>query len=120
MDDKIQEEKRNKKILILQQHLNYFRCQATRLEAERNGFIEKISVLEKELKGAQRDRKYFECFLREERKASDAKGNDTIEKERWWRNVVENLARIKAEDMWKEHLKAKETGLMIPASMVSN
>ena len=99
MDEKILQEKRNKRILVLQQHLNYFRAQATRLESERNKFIERISLLEKELDGAKRDRKYFESFLREERKATEGKSSEGIEKERWWRQVVEELAKKKAEDV---------------------
>jgi len=99
MDEKILQEKRNKKLMMLQQHLNYFRAQSTRLESERNGFIETIKTLEKELDSAKRDRKYFECFLREERKISEGRVIETIEKERWWRQLVEKLAKKKAEDM---------------------
>lgn len=113
MDERILQEKRNKKILVLQQHLNYFRAQATRLEAERNSFLQKISTLEKELEGARRDRKYFESFLREERKAAEGKGFEGMEKEKWWRTVVEELAKKKAEDVWKEHIESKEASLMV-------
>ena len=111
MDDRILEEKKNKKIMVLKEHLNYFRCQATRLEAERNKFTNKISTLEKELEGARRDRKYFESFLREERKAVEGKGAEGLEKERWWRTVVEELAKKKAGDVWREHQESKEASL---------
>lgn len=111
MDEKILQEKRNKKLMVLQQHLNYFRAQATRLESERNTFIETIRTLEKELDSAKRDRKYFECFLREERKVSEGRGVETIEKERWWRQVVEDLAKKKAGDMWLDFQNSKRETL---------
>jgi hypothetical protein len=67
--------------------------------------------LEKELEGARRDRKYFESFLREERKAVEGKGAEGLEKERWWRTVVEELAKKKAGDVWREHQESKEASL---------
>ena len=91
--------------------MNYFRAQATRLEAERNSFIERITKLEKELDGAKRDRKYFESFLREERKSAEGKGIEGVEKERWWRSVVEELAKKKAEDVWRDYQESKEASL---------
>lgn len=71
MDERILKEKRNKKILVLRKHLEYFRCQAVRLEKERLGYISEIDRLRKELDAVQRDKKYFESFVIEARQENE-------------------------------------------------
>lgn len=71
MDERILREKRNKKILVLQKHLEYFRCQAVRLERERIGYISEIGSLRKELDAVQKDKKYFESFVIEARQENE-------------------------------------------------
>jgi len=49
--------------------------------------------------------------LREERKVSEGRGVETIEKERWWRQVVEDLAKKKAGDLWEDFQNSKRETL---------
>lgn len=71
MDERILREKRNKKILVLKKHLEYFRCQAVRLEKERIGYIDEIGKLRKELDAVKRDKKYFESFVIQARQENE-------------------------------------------------
>ena len=99
MDERILREKKNKKILVLQKHLEYFRCQAVRLERERNGFIKTIDDLKRQLKASECDKKYFERFVIESRKENQMLRDSLKEMEEEHKGHLEELGKLNGNKM---------------------
>jgi predicted nucleic acid-binding Zn-ribbon protein len=101
MDDKILKEKKNKKILVLQKHLQYFRCQAVRLEKERRGFVKEIENLKKELDAVKRDKKYFESFVIQSRQENENLVWQICDLENNHREQIEKFAEKRKDDIYR-------------------
>lgn len=72
VDDKLLAQKRDKKIMTLQQQLDYFRNQAVWMEKEREGYIVEIKKLKQKVDALKDDKLYFESFVINARKENNS------------------------------------------------
>lgn len=102
MDDKLLTYKRDKRILLLEQQLDYFRCQAVRLEKERIGFINENKRLKQRVSALSEDKKYFEVFVIQARQEVEELRKQIVEIDEAKGNAVRDFVLRKSKVINKE------------------